>query len=232
MKTDVIVALDLPSSAHIAALLANMPGDFHFFKVGLELFTAEGPAALAALKASNKAIFLDLKLHDIPRTVARAVTSAAGLGVHLLTVHACGGRAMLKDAAKAARDAGPGAPKLVAVTALTSLDEHDMRDLGITRTPGEHVLRMAELALSCGIDGLVSSPQEVRLLREKFGPTPILVTPGIRLPSGEKGDQKRVGTPAQAARDGSSFLVVGRPIVEAVHPREAAQAILDDLARA
>jgi orotidine-5'-phosphate decarboxylase len=231
MQPEIIVALDLPDSSRILPFLERLPAELRFAKIGLELFTAEGPAALAPARAAGKHIFLDLKLHDIPRTVARSVSSAARLGVHLLTVHACGGKAMLKDAAAAARDAGPAAPKLLAVTMLTSLDQSDLADLGTKRTPAEHVLRMAELALTNGIDGLVCSPQEVKSLRATFGPGPLLVTPGIRLPSDEVGDQKRTGTPSQAARDGATHLVVGRPIVEAADPAEAARAILNDLAR-
>lgn len=229
MKTQIIVALDVSSAEVISPLIDQIPNEIDFFKVGLELFCAEGPSAVRAVTLKGKKLFLDLKLHDIPRTVARAVQSASKHNAHLLTVHACGGKQMLKDAAQAARDVGPGAPKLLAVTALTSLDENDLQDLGIQRSPADHVLRMADLALSCGIDGLVSSPQEVKTLRDKFGPGPILVTPGIRLPSGPTGDQKRTGSPAQAVKDGSSYLVVGRPILEAPDPAAAAKAILRDM---
>ncbi len=229
MNTQVIVALDVSSPAEIAPIIHQIPKEIDFFKVGLELFCAEGPSILHAISSEGKRLFLDLKLHDIPRTVARAVQSASKHRVHLLTVHACGGKQMLRDAAQAARDMGPEAPKLLAVTALTSLDESDLCDLGIQRTPADHVLRMADLALSCGIDGLVSSAQEVKKLREQFGPNPILVTPGIRLHAGAAGDQKRTGSPAQAVRDGSSYLVVGRPILEAPDPAAAAKAILDDM---
>jgi len=229
MNTQIIVALDVASLDEIEPIIQRIPIEIDFFKIGLELFCAEGPAVLRTVSSQGKKLFLDLKLHDIPRTVARAVQSASKHRVQLLTVHACGGKQMLKDAAQAARDMGPAAPKLLAVTALTSLDESDLRDLGIQRTPADHVLKMADLALSCGIDGLVSSPLEVKKLRDQFGPNPILVTPGIRLPAGPVGDQKRTGSPAQAVKDGSSYLVVGRPILEAQDPTSAARAILQDM---
>ena len=231
MTTQIIVALDVSLPEQILPILATIPREIDHFKVGLELFCAEGPRVLESISSNGRKIFLDLKLHDIPRTVARAVTAASKHRVHLLTVHASGGKQMLKDAAQAARDAGPLAPKLLAVTALTSLDASDLSDLGIQRSPSDHVMKMADLALSCGIDGLVSSPQEVRALRIQFGASPILVTPGIRLPTGEAGDQKRTGTPSQAVKDGSSFLVVGRPILEAPDPGAAARAILEDMRR-
>jgi orotidine-5'-phosphate decarboxylase len=229
MNTQVIVALDVSSPDAIEPIIQQIPKEIDYFKVGLELFCAQGPSVLSAISSRGKKLFLDLKLHDIPRTVARAVQSASKHNVQLLTVHACGGKQMLKDAAQAARDLGPDAPKLLAVTALTSLDADDLIDLGIQRTPADHVLRMAELALSCGMDGLVSSPQEVKKLRDQFGPNPILVTPGIRLPTGPAGDQKRTGSPAQAVRDGSSYLVIGRPILDAPDPAAAARAILQDM---
>ena len=159
----------------------------------------------------------------------RAVKAAARHGVEMLTIHSCGGRAMLRAAVDAARSCGAKPPKLIAVTALTSLDQKDLNDLGISRTPAQQVLALADLALSCGVDGLVSSPQEVEMLRGRFGPRPILVTPGIRLPGEDAGDQKRVATPTAAVRAGANFLVVGRPIIDAADPAAAARAILKEL---
>ena len=231
MKAELIVALDVPDTAAAVAAVEKLPAEVQFVKVGLELFIAEGPDVLKPLVARGKKIFLDLKLHDIPRTVERAVQAAAKYNVFMLTLHAAGGRAMLRAAAAAARAIGPSAPKLVAVTVLTSLDQNDMNDLGVQRTPAQQVLALGELAIASGMDGLVCSPQEVGALRLKLGPQPLLVTPGIRLPSDAVGDQKRIATPASAVKDGASFLVVGRPILEAADPVAAARAVLADMRR-
>lgn len=229
MKASMIVALDVPNPSEIPGVLHKLPAEVEWFKVGLELFCAGGPDALSPLHAARKSIFLDLKLHDIPRTVERAVLSAAGHGVQLLTVHASGGRAMLRAAADSAGACGVNRPRILAVTTLTSLDESDFAELGIGRSPSDQVLGLAELAVACGIDGLVCSPQEVARLRQALGPAPLLVTPGIRMPSDAAGDQKRTGTPAQAVRDGATHLVVGRPILEAADPAAAARAILREM---
>lgn len=230
MKPALIVALDVPSIADLENTLKRMPDSIEWYKVGLELFCAEGPAALEPLKKRNKNIFLDLKLHDIPRTVANAVKTAAGHGVNLLTVHACGGRAMLQAAAEAAAECGRP-PRLVAVTTLTSLNQDDFSDLGIGRSVADQAPALGELAISSGIDGLVTSAHEAGTLREQF-PQALLVTPGIRLPGGEVGDQKRVATPAFAVEQGSTHLVVGRPIVQAADPAAATEKILADMKKA
>ena len=224
-----IVALDVSKTTEALAVVSALPAEVAWYKIGLELFCAEGPAVIQSVRSHKKSIFLDLKLHDIPRTVERAVKAAAQHGVEMLTIHSCGGRAMLRAAVDAARSCGAKPPKLIAVTALTSLDQKDLNDLGMSRTPAQQVLALADLALSCGVDGLVSSPQEIEVLRGRFGPHPILVTPGIRLPGEDAGDQKRVSTPAAAVKAGASFLVVGRPILEAANPAAAAKAILKDL---
>jgi orotidine-5'-phosphate decarboxylase len=227
MEPALIVALDVPNAAELNKTLNRLPDELTWGKVGLELFCAEGPAALEPLKQRNKKIFLDLKLHDIPRTVANAVKTAAAHGVDLLTVHAIGGRAMLEAAAEAASEcANP--PKLVAVTTLTSLNQDDFTDLGINRTVSNQALALGELAISSGIDGLVTSAHEALALREKF-PQALLVTPGIRLPDGDIADQKRVATPAFAVQQGATHLVVGRPIVEAADPAAAVAAILENI---
>jgi orotidine-5'-phosphate decarboxylase len=227
-----IVALDVADTAAIAPAVDALPRAVDFYKVGLELFTAGGLAALAPLKERGRRIFLDLKLHDIPRTVARSVAGAARHGVALLTVHAAGGRAMLTAAAEAARAAGPQRPLLVAVTTLTSLDQGDLADIGVTRALAEHTLALGRMAVACGIDGLVCSPLEIAAFRRELGPEAILVTPGIRPAGGASGDQKRVATPGAAIRAGASYLVVGRPILEAADPAAAARAILDEMAAA
>jgi orotidine-5'-phosphate decarboxylase len=227
-----IIALDRPSLKESLAVLDRLPDSIRYVKVGLELFIAEGPEALRILRMRNKKIFLDLKLHDIPNTVARAVTTAARHGVAMLTLHACGGRAMLSAAKEAARTCGAAAPKLIAVTALTSLGPSDLPELGIQRTLPDQVMALGELALSSGIDGLVCSVHETALLRQKFGADPILITPGIRPTDDAAGDQKRVATPAMAVKAGSSFLVVGRPILDAPDSLVVANAILREMVAA
>jgi len=228
MKTaDLIVALDVPSAEKMEEKLQELPDFIEWYKVGLELFCAEGPAVLEPLKRRNKKIFLDLKLHDIPRTVAHAVETAAAHGVELLTVHAIGGRAMLEAAAEAAKGC-ENPPKLVAVTTLTSLSQEDFKDLGINRTVSEQALELGRLAISSGIDGLVTSAHEAKVLRAAF-PNALLVTPGIRMPSGDVGDQKRVATPAFAVEQGATHLVVGRPIVQAENPATAALAMIENM---
>jgi orotidine-5'-phosphate decarboxylase len=229
LKPELIVALDVPETAQIAPWVDRLPEAIRWYKVGLELYCADGPGALAPLRERRRSVFLDLKLHDIPRTVARAVASAARHGAGLMTLHASGGRAMIRAAADAAREAGPLAPRLLAVTVLTSLDRADLADLGVARTPAEQVIALGRMAIEAGADGLVCSAQEAGALRAALGPEPLLVTPGIRLPSDAVGDQKRVATPAAAVRDGATHLVVGRPILDAADPAAAARAILDDM---
>ena len=226
--TDLIVALDVPTSAEARAVVDQLGDAVSFYKVGLELFIADGEATLAMLRERGKRVFLDLKLHDIPRTVERAVTSAARFGVDLLTIHASGARAMVAAAAQAAASASHP-PKILAVTVLTSLDDADLADIGVVRDAAAQVDALGRLAVESGADGLVCSPREVGRLRAALGPRPYLVTPGIRPAGGDLGDQKRVATPATAARDGASAIVVGRPIVQAPDPRAAALAILAEL---
>jgi orotidine-5'-phosphate decarboxylase len=232
MKPELIVALDVQSSDMAKQLVDSLPPEVTWYKVGLELFTAEGPAALQYLRKKNKKIFLDLKFHDIPNTVAAAVTSAARHGVAMLTLHAGGGREMLRAAAQSAAKAASAAPKLVAVTTLTSLAQNDLTELGIARALAEHTLALGEMAISAGIDGLVCSPHEARAFRDKLGKAPILVTPGIRPAGVDVADQKRVATPEIAIQAGASFLVVGRPITQASDSASAAQAILREIERA
>ena len=226
--TDLIIALDVPSAAGARAVVDALGDAVSFYKVGLELFIADGEATLAMLRERGKRVFLDLKLHDIPRTVERAVGSAARFGVDLLTIHACGGKAMIAAAASAA-SAAPNPPKILAVTVLTSLDNSDLADIGVGRDAAAQVDALGRLAVESGADGLVCSPKEVGRLRAALGPKPYLVTPGIRPAGGALGDQKRVATPADAVRDGASGIVVGRPVVQAPDPRVAALAILDEM---
>ena len=229
MAAEIIIALDVPSSRNIPSILDTLPPEISFFKVGLELFCAEGPDALKPLLERNLNVFLDLKLHDIPHTVERAVHSVAQLGVKLLTIHTCGGKAMMAAAAKAAREYGDQAPAIIGVTTLTSLNSDDFNDLGITRSLPEQALALGRLALSAGIDGLVTSVHEAAPLRSALGEQMLLVTPGIRMPSDDIGDQKRIATPSAAVRAGSNYLVVGRPILASADPRAAAHAMLDNM---
>jgi len=232
LSAELIVALDVPTADAIPEIVDSLPEAVKWYKIGMELFTSEGPATFAHLKAREKRIFLDLKFHDIPRTVANAVKTAARHGVGLLTVHAGGGRDMLTAAAEAADELGDAAPKLVAVTTLTSLAQADIEELGVNRPLKQHTLALGQLAIEAGIDGLVCSPLEAAELRGALGPEPLLVTPGIRPAGADVGDQKRIATPDMAVRAGSSFLVVGRPIVKATDRNAAAEAILDQMASA
>jgi orotidine-5'-phosphate decarboxylase len=224
-----IVALDVPDAAAALALADKLEGTCQWFKVGLELFTAAGPAVLEPLLRRGHSIFLDLKFNDIPNTVAGAVRSVAALGVHMLTVHASGGPAMLA-AARNALESLPNRPQLLAVTVLTSMDSTQITAVGIERAPAAQVDLLARMGVGEGIRGFVCSPQEVRTLRALTGPEGVLVIPGIRPAGTAIGDQKRVATPAEALRQGASHLVVGRPITHAPDPVCAATAILAEMA--
>lgn len=236
-----IVALDVPSAAAAEVLLNRLDGACQWFKVGLELFTAAGPTVLEPLAARGHSVFLDLKFHDIPNTVAGAVRSAAAWGVRMITIHAAGGPAMLAAAREALQGiANP--PELLAVTVLTSMDAATLKATGVDRSPADQVNLLAKTALNVGIRGFVCSPQEVSALRGLTGPEGVIVVPGIR-PAGADSagahsavakidDQKRIATPVDALRAGASFLVVGRPITQAPNPALAAEAILEEMAEA
>ena len=226
-----IVALDVPDSRSAMRLVAELEGTCSWFKVGLELFVSAGPAVLEPIVARGHQVFLDLKLHDIPNTVAGAVRSAAGLGVRMLTVHAGGGPAMLA-AAKEALAGVANAPELLAVTVLTSMDAEQLNAVGVDGIPSFQVETLAKMGLAAGIRGFVCSPQEVEAVRAITGPQGVLVIPGIRPAGAAIGDQKRVAGPADALRLGASYLVVGRPITQATDPAKAAGAILEEMAGA
>lgn len=227
---DVIVALDVNSRAEAVEKVKSLGEAISFYKIGLELFTAEGPDVVKAVKDLGKKVFLDLKFHDIPRTVERAVRSGAKLGVDLMTIHSVGGKAMIKAAADAANEFGAAGPKILAVTVLTSLDQSDLADVGIVgRTPAEQVAAMARFATENGAHGLVCSPKEVGALSKALAKGTLFITPGVRPAGAAVGDQKRVATPAEAVRDGATHLVVGRPILAAPDPVAAAKAILDEI---
>ncbi len=225
---ELIVALDVSSPEAADAILARLDGSVGFCKIGLELFTAGGPEIVRRVAAREQRIFLDLKFHDIPRTVGRSVAAAANLGVEMMTIHAGGGRAMIAAAAAAALACGPRRPRILAVTALTSLEQSDLAEMGIERPLPQHVAALAGMAIAAGADGVVCSPQEVSHLRALL-PDALLVTPGVRPAGAALGDQKRVATPAEAVRNGATHLVVGRPILEAADPAAAARAILREM---
>ena len=225
---EAIVALDVPTAREAAAAVARIGDAVSFYKVGLELFLADGPETLRMLRGEGKRVFLDLKLHDIPRTVGRAVSSCLRYGPDLLTVHAQGSTAMVEAAAAAVRDAGSDA-KILAVTLLTSLDAADLEKLGVARTVEEEVLALGRLAAGAGAHGLVCSPREAAALRAALGPAAVLVTPGVRPAGGDLGDQKRVATPGDAIRAGATHVVVGRPVLCASDPRAAALAIREEI---
>jgi len=229
---ELIVALDVSSTQEVERIVDRLGDAVSFYKIGLELFSAEGPDVVKAVKRRGKKVFLDLKLHDIPRTVERAVKSGAALGVDLMTIHAVGGKAMIRAAKDAALACGPKAPKILAVTVLTSLDQSDLADLGVTRDMKAQVEALGRLACSNGADGIVCSPKEVAAMRAALGPAALLVTPGVRPAGAAVGDQKRVATPGQAVKDGSTHLVVGRPILEAADPCAAALAVAAEMAGA
>ena len=213
--------LDVSDLAGACAWVERLGSEVGLFKVGLELFTQEGPAAVQLVHAAGAACFLDLKLHDIPHTMASATRSAARLGVRYLTVHASAGPSALRAVAEAA---GPEL-KVLAVTMLTSLDETELGAIGLTGSASANVMRAADLAIGAGIAGLVCSPQEVCALRAAY-PHATLVVPGVRPAGSAQGDQRRVATPEQALADGADVLVVGRPIRDAADPRAAAAAIV------
>lgn len=232
----IIVPLDVPSEAEAIALVEQLP-QVTFWKVGLELFVSVGPEIVRTLKNRQKRIFLDLKFHDIPNTVARATHAAASYGVDLITIHAAAGRSALKSAVVAG---GEGAqkgecspPKLIAITLLTSLSSRDLAfDLKIPVELPEYALQMALLAQETGLDGAVCSPQEVSQLRQVCGDDFLLVCPGVRPSWAEAGDQRRSMTPACALKAGADYLVIGRPITSATDPVAAWERICDELAAA
>ncbi len=225
-----IVALDFPDAAAALSLTERLGQTCRWVKVGLELFIAEGPKIVATLAGRGFNVFLDLKLHDIPNTVAGAVRTASAAGAKLLTLHASGGPAMLEAAAAAASGLS-GPPQLLAVTVLTSMDLAQLNAVGVPDLPAAQVARLASVAWNSGIRGFVCSAEELASTRASF-PESTLVIPGIRPAGAAIGDQKRVATPASAIAAGADFLVVGRPIAQATDPAAAAAAILDDIASA
>lgn len=228
-----IVALDFPGLAGAESLMDRLSGRVSYFKIGHQLFTASGPRAVEAVKRRGARVFLDLKYHDIPNTVAGAVGAAASLGVDMLNLHAAGGPAMMRAAAEAAGRAS-SRPTLLAVTALTSLDARSLEDtFGISGLSVEGlVARLASLARDSGLDGVVASPREIASLRKNHGKEFVILTPGIRPSGSPPDDQSRTATPGEAVSRGADYIVVGRPITQSPDPEAAAGMILTEMADA
>ena len=225
----VIVALDFSGGDQARQFVDRLEPGSCRLKIGKELFTREGPELVRYFTANGHEVFLDLKFHDIPNTVARACQAAAALGVWMMNVHASGGSKMMSAARAALDELGPCRPMLIGVTVLTSMDGEDLRELGVNADPGEQVLRLATLARTSGLDGVVCSPQEASMLRDEFGEKFKLVTPGIRPKGASLDDQSRVLTPADAVRNGSDYLVMGRPITKADDPVSVLKRINQEL---
>lgn len=224
MRDRLIVALDIPSAQAARQVVSRIGHAAGLYKVGLQLFTAEGPDLVRELVDAGHKIFLDLKLHDIPNTVSHAVKSAVAIGAHMLTVHAAAGSNVLQAAA----DAAGGRLALLGVTVLTSFSDEDLRETGIPNTTSEQVLRLASLAQNAGCTGVVTSPRETALVRKSLGANLIIVNPGVRPAGTGKDDQERTATPAEAIQAGATYIVVGRPITQAQDPaKTAAQIVLE-----
>jgi orotidine-5'-phosphate decarboxylase len=223
----IIVALDVATKKEALLLVDQLNGQISFFKIGLQLYTAGGLDVVREILAKGAKVFLDLKLHDIPNTVGRAVESAGQLGVHMLTIHLCGGEEMIRAAVEARKTN----LLILGVTVLTSADEQTLRQVGISDEIHDHVSRLAKLGAEAGIDGLVASAHEVKMLRAEFGTKIKLVVPGIRPSWAEAGDQKRATTAREALDSGADYLVIGRPIIAHSSPREAVGNILDEIGR-
>ncbi|HEX7631089.1 MAG TPA: orotidine-5'-phosphate decarboxylase [Lacunisphaera sp.] len=228
MSCDLILALDVPTREAAAPILRQLRGQLRWVKIGLQMFTAYGPNYVREVAGMGFNIFLDLKLHDIPNTVAKAVESLSPLPIQMLTIHTCGGSEMMR-AAKAAQEKTNPNLLLLGVTVLTSMDDAGLKEVGVSAASADQVAHLGQLAANSGLRGLVCSPLEVELLRKKLPADVQLITPGIRPASDAVGDQKRIMTPADAARAGSTYIVVGRPILQAPDPAAAAKAILAEL---
>ncbi len=226
----IYVALDTPDAARAVELARQLNGHVGGIKLGKEFFVANGPEGVRAIASVGMPVFLDLKFHDIPNTVAGAIRSALPLQPSILNVHACGGSEMMRKARAALDEMSGEKPMLIAVTVLTSLGDDDLHELGVNKTAEEQVVHLARLTLACGLDGVVCSPREIKPIRAVCGADFKLVVPGIRPTWAATGDQKRITTPSDAIRDGADFLVIGRPITGADDPVAAAKMIADELA--
>ena len=228
MPNPIFVALDTPSLDRARTLAQSLKPYVGGVKLGLEFYGANGPDGVRAIVSAGAPVFLDLKLHDIPNTVAGAMKALAPIGAAIINVHASGGAAMMRAAAEAARTVEQRA-KIIAVTVLTSLEDRDLPDIGVSDTALNQAVRLAKLSKESGLDGVVCSPHEIVAVRAACGPKFLIVTPGVRPAGGELGDQKRVMTPRQAVEAGADILVIGRPITAAADPIAAAKQIVADL---
>ncbi|WP_241569131.1 orotidine-5'-phosphate decarboxylase [Rosenbergiella collisarenosi] len=229
IASPVIVALDFDNIDSALALADRIDPKSCRLKIGKEMFTRYGPEVIHALHRRNFEVFLDLKFHDIPNTVAKAVTVAADLGVWMVNVHAGGGVRMMEAAKQALDKFGSSAPHLIAVTVLTSMDETDLHGLGITDSPSAHAEKLAKLTKECGVEGVVCSAHEAVQFKQRFGKEFLLVTPGIRPEGSEQGDQRRIMTPVEAVSAGVDYMVIGRPITQSASPEQALKGILASL---
>jgi len=227
----IIVALDVETEAQAITLVKKLKGKAGVFKIGKELFTACGPSIVKKIQKLGGKVFLDLKFHDIPNTVAKAVAQASKLGVYMVTIHTSGGLEMMQAAAKAAKENAPKGkmPIVLGVTVLTSLDDAALKKIGYKYNAEQMVLRLAKLAKEAGLGGIVSSPKEVKKLRRALGKNMVLVTPGIRPLWAAAGDQKRIMTPKDAVKAGADYMVIGRPITAHKNPAEAAELIAKEI---
>jgi len=235
LKEKIIIALDVGNRQEALSLVSELK-DAQVFKIGMELFTAEGPGLLKEIACRRKKVFLDLKYHDIPNTVAGAVRSAKRHGVHMLTLHTSGGKEMMTKAAAAAAQedaiSGKSRPYLLGVTVLTSLKEAELEQIGIPASVAEQVLRLAALARKAGLDGVVCSPREIEIIKKELGKDFLVVAPGIRPAWAAVHDHKRIMTPGEALKKGADYMVIGRPITGAPSPHEAFLKILEELEQA
>ena len=228
MKEKVLLVLDVSSREEAMKLVRPLYEHVGMFKVGMQLFTAEGPSLVREIVDLGGKVFLDLKFHDIPNTVCHGVLEAAKLGVSLMTIHAAGGRVMMETVAKQLQDKfGDRKPMVVAVTVLTSLNDAELVEVGIARPMAQQVVAMAKLAEECGMAGVVCSPQEIQLVRRAAGPDFKIVTPGIRMPGQSADDQQRLATPREALTAGADYIVVGRAVTAAPDPRKALEALVE-----
>lgn len=228
-----IVALDVSSMEAMQSIVTSLGDSVSYYKVGMELFYAAGEQTVSYLRDHNKSVFLDLKLHDIPNTVAHGIKSLTRLGAKLITIHSQGGKVMMEAAMKAAKEQatelGIERPKLLAITALTSFDNENWSAIGGSLPISDHVVKLAKLAKEAGVDGVVASPLEAKLIRQACGEDFLIVTPGIRPSFAATNDQKRIATPSSALQDGASRIVVGRPITQAENPQEAVRLIVEEM---
>ena len=232
----IIVALDVPDQKEALRHVDSLSEHVDIFKVGLQLFSKEGPRVVDKIISAGKRVFVDLKLHDIPNTVAGALESLVRPGVEFITIHGLGGREMLAAASGKLAYLREQAPqistRLLCITVLTSLDDEDVREVGIDHTAAGEVLNLTRLAIGTGIKAVVASPQELGILRQQFGKELLIVTPGVRMDSDDTGDQKRIATPAKALGDGADYVVMGRSLLSRPKPEAAVRQILDSLPKA